>query len=149
MLQICKNITDFHKKKSMITGNTIVKGHENNGKLEATLMSKETLSRRTLDRFRRSNPSNHLCWDRNPDKDSFFNVIDTHNHFRPFGGPPVPFDTYLQWMKDAGILFSTMFGIGQKIVKKHQSGRFDRFFPWSFFFLFWKCYHILRIPLSR
>ena len=108
----------------MITGNTFVKGHENNGRLEATLMSKETLSRRTLDRFRRSNPSNHICWDRNPDKDSFFNVIDTHNHFRPFGGPPVPFDTYFQWMKDAGILFSTMFGIGQKIVKKHQSGRF-------------------------
>jgi len=68
-------------------GNTIVKGHEHDGKLEATLMSKETLSRRTLDRFRRSNPSNHICWDRNPDKDSFFNVIDTHNHFRPFGGP--------------------------------------------------------------
>ena len=40
----------------MITGNTIVKRHENNGKLEATLMSKETLSRRTLDRFRCSNP---------------------------------------------------------------------------------------------
>ena len=88
----------------MITGNTIVKGHEDNpGRLEATLMSKETLSRRTLDRFRRSNPSNHICWDRSPDKDSFFNVIDTHNHFRPFGGPPVPFYTNFQWMKDAGI----------------------------------------------
>ena len=124
MVSFHESITDFHKIKSMITGNTFVKGHENNGKLEATLMSKETLSRRTLDRFRRSNPSNHICWDRNPDKDSFFNVIDTHNHFRPFGGPPVPFDTYFQWMKDAGILFSTMFGIGQKIVKKHQSGRF-------------------------
>ena len=124
MVSFYESITDFHKKNSMITGNTFVKGHENNGKLEATLMSKETLSRRTLDRFRRSNPSNHICWDRNPDKDSFFNVIDTHNHFRPFGGPPVPFDTYFQWMKDAGILFSTMFGIGQKIVKKHQSGRF-------------------------
>ena len=52
----------FTKKISMITGNTFVKGHENNGKLEATLMSKETLSRRTLDRFRRSNPSKHLRW---------------------------------------------------------------------------------------
>jgi len=94
-------------------GNTIVKGQK--------LMSEDTLSRRTLNRFRRSSPDNHICWDRNPNKDSFFNVIDTHNHFRPFGGPPVAFDTYFQWMKDAGILFSTMFGIGQKIEKKHQS----------------------------
>lgn len=91
----------------------------------AKLLSDFSLSRRTLDRFRRNNPSNQICWDRHPDKDSFFSVIDTHNHFRPFGGPSVPFDTYFQWMQDAGILFSTMFGIGQKIKKKHQTGRLN------------------------
>ncbi len=38
--------------------------------------------------------------------------------YRPFGGPPVPFYTYIQWMLDHGILFSTMFGIGQLLVKE-------------------------------
>ena len=87
-------------------------------------MSSFTLSRRSLNRFRRNHEENKKCWDRSTDKDSFFNVIDTHNHFRPFGGPAVPFETYLQWMQDAGILFSTMFGIGQLIKKKNQEGEF-------------------------
>ena len=86
------------------------------------LLSSFTLSRRTLDRFRRDHKDNKICWDRRPDKDSFFSVIDTHNHFRPFGGPAVQFDTYLQWMQDAGIIFSTMFGIGQLIKKAHEEG---------------------------
>ena len=88
-------------------------------------MTSYTLSRRNLDRFRRNHENNELCWDRNPDEDSFFSVIDTHNHFRPFSGPPVPFDTYFQWMQDAGILFSTMFGIGQQIKKRNQYGMFS------------------------
>ena len=54
----------------------------------------------------------------------FFSVIDTHNHFRPFSGPAVPFDTYFQWMADAGILFSTVLGIGQQIKKKNHDGMF-------------------------
>ena len=87
------------------------------------LMSKYTLSRRSLDRFRRGNPKNQMCWDRNPEKDSFFNVVDAHNHFRPFNGPSVPFNTYFQWMQDAGILFSTIFGIGQKIQKTNLQGK--------------------------
>ena len=37
--------------------------------------------------------------------------------FRPFGGPSVPFFEYLQWMIDHGLLFSTMFGIGQLLEK--------------------------------
>ena len=90
---------------------------------DGKLMSKFTLERRTLERFKTNSPQNQVCWDRNPDKDSFFNVIDTHNHFRPFGGPPVPFDLYYDWMKDAGILFTTIFGIGQKIEKKYPNGK--------------------------
>ena len=118
---------------SIITDSTIVSATTDNGKL----LSDFTLSRRTLDRFRRNNPSNKICWDRHPDKDSFFSVIDTHNHFRPFGGPPVPFDTYFQWMQDAGILFSTMFGIGQKIKKKHQTG--------MLYLHVWGCVSVLTI----
>ena len=86
-------------------------------------MSSFTLNRRSLNRFRRDHVDNKLCWDRRPDRDSFFNVIDTHNHFRPFGGPGVQFDNYLQWMQDAGVLFSTIFGIGQRIKKKNQDGK--------------------------
>ena len=86
-------------------------------------MSSFTLNRRSLDRFRRNHKENKVCWDRNPDKDSFFSVIDTHNHFRPFGGPAVEFDTYLKWMQDAGIIFSTMFGIGQLIKKTNGEGK--------------------------
>ena len=85
-------------------------------------MSESTITRRSLNRFRRDHKENKICWDRRPDKDSFFNVIDSHNHFRPFGGPAVEFETYFQWMQDAGILFSTMFGIGQLIKKTNQEG---------------------------
>ena len=89
------------------------------------LMSNYTLRRRSLDRFRRGTSSNQDCWDRHPEKDSFFNVVDAHNHFKPFNGPSVPFDTYFEWMRDGGILFSTMFGIGQKIEKKNKQGKLN------------------------
>ena len=35
---------------------------------------------------------------------------------RPFGGPAVPRQTYLDWMFEHGILFTTMFGIGQQMI---------------------------------
>ena len=105
-------------------------------------MSSFTLNRRTLDRFRRDHKDNTLCWDRRPDKDSFFSVIDTHNHFRPFGGPAVEFNTYLQWMQDAGIIFSTMFGIGQLIKKAHEDGN-------DFYLCFSIRFHLNLIILMR
>ena len=43
---------------------------------------------------------------------------DYNLKFRPFGGPPVPWETYIGWLKSHGILFSTMLGIGQKLVPK-------------------------------
>ena len=85
-------------------------------------MTQETLSRRNLNRFRINHPDNEKCWDRRPEKDSFFNVIDVHNHFRPFGPKAVDFNLYMEWMEDAGILFSTMFGIGQLIKPKNANG---------------------------
>ena len=81
------------------------------------------LRKKTLDRFRLGNAENEICWDRSPEEDSFFSIIDAHNHFYPFGGPAVPFNDYFQWMEDAGILFSTMFGIGQLIQKKKHEGK--------------------------
>jgi len=80
------------------------------------LLSEETLERRSLTRFTKGHENNTICWQRHG-VDGFLSVIDSHNHFRPFEGPPVPFGTYLEWMVDHGLLFSTMFGIGQKIMK--------------------------------
>jgi len=84
------------------------------------LLSQETLERRSLNRFLKNHENNTVCWERHG-VDGFFSVIDSHNHFRPFEGPPVPFLTYLDWMMDHGLLFSTMFGIGQKIVKTNKN----------------------------
>ena len=56
------------------------------------------LKRRRLSRFLNGHDDNSECWDRDGE-DGFFSVVDSHNHFRPFGGPAVPFDLYLEWMK--------------------------------------------------
>ena len=105
----------FYKKRLVVDNGKFVCGASNGNPLP--------LRKRTLDRFRLGNAENERCWDRRPEEDSFFSIIDTHNHFHPFGGPAVPFNDYFQWMEDAGILFSTMFGIGQLIQKKNQEGK--------------------------
>ena len=87
-----------------------------------TLMSPLTLSRRTLSRFRSNHSDNSICWDRNIHKDSFFSGIDANNHFRPYGGEAIRFKTYLNWMQDAGVVFSTMSGVGQRIQKVNKQG---------------------------
>lgn len=78
-------------------------------------------NRRTLSRFTLGNQDNSICWDRDNPEDGFMSVVDAHNHFIPFGGPGVPFDMYLDWMMEHGILFSTMFGIGQLLKKARAS----------------------------
>ena len=57
--------------------------------------------KRKLKRFTRGEKLNEECWERGRynGNDGFFTVIDVHNHFIPFGGPEVPFDTYFEWMK--------------------------------------------------
>ncbi len=42
-------------------------------------------------------------------------VVDTHLHFRPFGGPVVPFDEVLTYLRDTGVLFASVYGIGQTL----------------------------------
>lgn len=80
----------------------------------------EAAPRRTLSRFTIGHEDNSMCWDR-PGKDGFFSVVDAHNHFRPFGGPAVPFDMYLDWMRTHGLVFTTVFGIGQKLMKANPN----------------------------
>lgn len=42
-------------------------------------------------------------------------VVDTHNHFRPFGGAPVPFEDLMGYFRDNGVLFVNAYGIGQSL----------------------------------
>lgn len=42
-------------------------------------------------------------------------VVDTHLHFRPFGGPAIPFVEVLEYLEAAGVLFANMYGIGQML----------------------------------
>ena len=42
-------------------------------------------------------------------------VVDTHLHFRPFGGPAVPFEEVVSYLKENGVLFVNIYGIGQML----------------------------------
>lgn len=42
-------------------------------------------------------------------------VADSHVHYMPFGGDPVDFKELTDWQKEAGVLFTTVFGIGQRL----------------------------------
>jgi len=88
--------------------------------LAGDLLTEETIARRRLTRFQVGHQDNQECWQRHG-VDGFYSPIDAHNHFRPFFGPPVPWDTYMKWMKDHGILFTTMLGIGQQLMKRNPN----------------------------
>ena len=45
------------------------------------LLTKETIARRRLARFKVGDPENLQCWERHG-VDGFLSVIDAHNHFR-------------------------------------------------------------------
>ena len=53
------------------------------------------------------------CFDRNTSDQ--WAVVDAHLHARPFGGPPVPFHELMDRLRRAGILFTTLYGIGQRL----------------------------------
>ncbi len=42
-------------------------------------------------------------------------VADGHLHYRPFGGPAVDFNELITEVKKQGVLFTSVFGIGQKL----------------------------------
>ena len=42
-------------------------------------------------------------------------VVDSHLHFRPFGGPAVPFEEIVQYLEATGVLFANVYGIGQML----------------------------------
>lgn len=53
------------------------------------------------------------CYDRSTMTSSF--VVDTHNHFRPFGGKARPYREVLRYMEDSEVLFANVYGIGQSL----------------------------------
>ncbi len=69
-----------------------------------------TLSPLTLEAFRGDGVA---CYDRSAQPQTA--VVDTHLHFRPFGGPAVPFEEVVQYLEASGVLFANVYGIGQML----------------------------------
>ena len=67
-------------------------------------------SRLTLDSFRTADAP---CYDRSAQPHTA--VVDSHVHFRPFGGPAVPFEEILGYFEATGVLFANVYGIGQML----------------------------------
>jgi hypothetical protein len=42
-------------------------------------------------------------------------VVDTHLHVRPFGGPPIPYQELMKMLRQSGVLFANLYGIGQRL----------------------------------
>ena len=42
-------------------------------------------------------------------------VVDAHLHFRPFGGPEIPFGEVVSYLEETGVLFANVYGIGQTL----------------------------------
>lgn len=49
------------------------------------------------------------------EKEPYTPVVDSHVHFRPFGGKEIPFDRLLTYFKRTGIRFVNVYGIGQRV----------------------------------
>ena len=42
-------------------------------------------------------------------------LVDSHLHFRPFGGPAIPFAEVVEYLERTGVLFANVTGIGQML----------------------------------
>ncbi|MFD8082392.1 amidohydrolase family protein [Kitasatospora sp. NPDC059722] len=51
------------------------------------------------------------CFDRA--KQPYTSVVDSHLHFRPFGGRAIPFEEMTDYLRKSGVRYANMFGIGQ------------------------------------
>jgi len=64
----------------------------------------------TLDAFQGEGAA---CYDRA--SQPYTAVVDSHLHFRPFGGPALPFDEVVQYLENTGVRFANVYGIGQML----------------------------------
>ena len=53
------------------------------------------------------------CYDRTVQPQTA--VVDTHLHFRPFGGKALPFQEVVQYLEKTGVRYVTVYGIGQML----------------------------------
>ena len=53
------------------------------------------------------------CYDRSVEPQTA--VVDSHLHFRPFGGPEIPFEELVGYLEETGVLFANVYGIGQTL----------------------------------
>ena len=53
------------------------------------------------------------CYDRSAEPQTA--VVDSHLHFRPFGGPEIPFEELVGYLEETGVLFANVYGIGQTL----------------------------------
>jgi hypothetical protein len=53
------------------------------------------------------------CFDRS--KRAPLAVVDAHLHVRPFGGPPIPYQELTKMLRQNGVLFANLYGIGQRL----------------------------------
>ena len=67
-------------------------------------------SKPTLEMFQIDDPP---CYDRSVQPQTA--VVDTHLHFRPFGGPEIPFVEMISYLEETGVLFANVYGIGQML----------------------------------
>ena len=67
-------------------------------------------SKPTLETFRTDDAP---CYDRSVQPQT--PVVDTHLHFRPFGGPAIPFSEVVSYLEKTGVLFVNIYGIGQML----------------------------------
>ncbi len=63
-----------------------------------------------LDAFR---PPAAACYDRSSQPETA--VVDSHLHARPFGGPPIAFDDLVGFLRESGVRFANVYGIGQTL----------------------------------
>lgn len=53
------------------------------------------------------------CFDRT--REPYTSVVDGHLHFRPFGGPAVPFTQVVEYLRRSGVRYASVNGIGQTL----------------------------------
>lgn len=53
------------------------------------------------------------CYDRSAQPERA--VVDTHLHFRPFGGGALPFEEVVQYLERSGVRYANVYGIGQML----------------------------------
>ncbi|RLL66226.1 amidohydrolase family protein [Streptomyces sp. Z26] len=58
-------------------------------------------------------PADPGCFDR--ERQPYTSVVDSHLHFRPFGGEEIPFRELVGYLRKTGVRYANMYGIGQTL----------------------------------